>query len=203
MPNSIPRIGSLASTQNETESMTKNRSRSASGTLLLDSISGNFEFNDGRTSTQGDPRVEEATQTEELDMTSFQPHSIEARDINSEEKLSHPNLGDHQEKKNVMTEGQKIDQSQENSKKKSSLLQTQGFSSAVSNLPDLKESKPTMSDQEVHENQIENLSSINQQTNLIVPPLNFDLVNAGLYRSGHPNERNFDFMKGLGLNGVV
>ncbi|KAN0059927.1 hypothetical protein ACQY0O_007900 [Thecaphora frezii] len=37
----------------------------------------------------------------------------------------------------------------------------------------------------------------------IVPPLNFDMVARGIYRSGHPNERNFGFLHRLGLKTVV
>ena len=38
---------------------------------------------------------------------------------------------------------------------------------------------------------------------LVVPPLNFDMVAAGVYRSGHPNERNFEFMRRLGLRSIM
>lgn len=38
----------------------------------------------------------------------------------------------------------------------------------------------------------------------LVPPLNFELVAlGGLYRSGHPNERNFSFLRTLGLKSVL
>ncbi|PWO00797.1 protein-tyrosine phosphatase, partial [Tilletiopsis washingtonensis] len=37
----------------------------------------------------------------------------------------------------------------------------------------------------------------------VVPPLNFDMVAAGVYRSGHPNERNFEFMRRLGLRSIM
>lgn len=38
---------------------------------------------------------------------------------------------------------------------------------------------------------------------LIVPPLNFDMVAGGVYRSGHPNERNYGFMRRLGLKSIM
>lgn len=38
---------------------------------------------------------------------------------------------------------------------------------------------------------------------LVVPPLNFDMLAPGVYRSGHPNERNFGFMAGLELKCVM
>ena len=38
---------------------------------------------------------------------------------------------------------------------------------------------------------------------VLVPPLNFDMVAPGLYRSGHPNERNFAFLRRLGLRSIV
>ncbi|KAK0558749.1 peroxisome assembly protein (Peroxin-2) [Tilletia horrida] len=40
-------------------------------------------------------------------------------------------------------------------------------------------------------------------SHVVVPPLNFDVVAAGVYRSGHPNERNFDFMQRLGLRSIM
>ncbi|EPQ29761.1 uncharacterized protein PFL1_02434 [Pseudozyma flocculosa PF-1] len=42
------------------------------------------------------------------------------------------------------------------------------------------------------------------QSNLtVVPPLNFDMISPGVYRSGHPNERNFGFLKRLNLKSVM
>ncbi|TKY84673.1 hypothetical protein EX895_006575 [Sporisorium graminicola] len=38
---------------------------------------------------------------------------------------------------------------------------------------------------------------------LIVPPLNFSMVSRGIYRSGHPNERNFEFLRRLNLKSVL
>ena len=40
-------------------------------------------------------------------------------------------------------------------------------------------------------------------TALIVPPLNFSMVSRGIYRSGHPNERNFEFLRRLNLKSVL
>jgi len=36
-----------------------------------------------------------------------------------------------------------------------------------------------------------------------IPPVNFGLVEEGLYRSGHPNELNFPFLEKLGLKTVI
>ncbi|UZJ52715.1 hypothetical protein CBS101457_002035 [Exobasidium rhododendri] len=43
---------------------------------------------------------------------------------------------------------------------------------------------------------------------LLVPPLNFDMIyseggNGAIYRSGHPNERNFHFMSTLNLKSII
>lgn len=38
---------------------------------------------------------------------------------------------------------------------------------------------------------------------VLVPPINFALVAPGVYRSGHPNRRNFGFLGKLGLKTVV
>lgn len=45
-------------------------------------------------------------------------------------------------------------------------------------------------------------------SSLLVPPLNFDMVSSGggsgaIYRSGHPNERNFQFMSTLNLKTII
>ena len=38
---------------------------------------------------------------------------------------------------------------------------------------------------------------------VVVPPLNFDMVAPGVYRSGHPNARNFRFLQRLNLRSIV
>ena len=37
----------------------------------------------------------------------------------------------------------------------------------------------------------------------IVPPINFSLVATGVYRSGHPNKKNFGFLRTLNLRSVM
>ncbi|KAI8053707.1 putative tyrosine phosphatase [Syncephalis plumigaleata] len=37
----------------------------------------------------------------------------------------------------------------------------------------------------------------------LVPPLNFALVEAGIYRSGHPNPKNYRFLEKLGLRSII
>jgi tyrosine-protein phosphatase SIW14 len=37
----------------------------------------------------------------------------------------------------------------------------------------------------------------------LVPPLNFALVESGIYRSGHPNPKNYKFLKKLGLKTIL
>ncbi|WWD00109.1 hypothetical protein V866_007017 [Kwoniella sp. B9012] len=38
---------------------------------------------------------------------------------------------------------------------------------------------------------------------VLVPPINFSLVAPGIYRSGHPNRKNFTFLSKLNLRGIV
>ena len=38
---------------------------------------------------------------------------------------------------------------------------------------------------------------------IIVPPLNFALVADGIYRSGYPNKKNFEFLSRLNLKSVL
>ncbi|WWC87365.1 uncharacterized protein L201_002254 [Kwoniella dendrophila CBS 6074] len=38
---------------------------------------------------------------------------------------------------------------------------------------------------------------------VVVPPINFSLVVPGIYRSGHPNKKNFNFLKRLNLKNVI
>jgi tyrosine-protein phosphatase SIW14 len=38
---------------------------------------------------------------------------------------------------------------------------------------------------------------------LLVPPLNFAMVNPGVYRAGHPNKKNFKFLKKLQLKSII
>jgi Tyrosine phosphatase family len=40
-------------------------------------------------------------------------------------------------------------------------------------------------------------------SSLYIPPLNFGIVDKGVYRSGYPNDRNFPFLKKLGLRAIV
>jgi tyrosine-protein phosphatase SIW14 len=39
--------------------------------------------------------------------------------------------------------------------------------------------------------------------NLLIPPLNFAMVAKGVYRSGYPNQKNFPFLKKLGLKSIL
>mmetsp|Transcript_13090 Transcript_13090/g.15883 ORF Transcript_13090/g.15883 Transcript_13090/m.15883 type:complete len:223 (+) Transcript_13090:173-841(+) len=41
------------------------------------------------------------------------------------------------------------------------------------------------------------------QKKLLIPPLNFSLVNKGVYRSGYPNKRNFDFLETIGVRTFI
>ena len=38
---------------------------------------------------------------------------------------------------------------------------------------------------------------------VLVPPINFALVAPGVYRSGHPNKKNFPFLLGLSLKTII
>ena len=37
----------------------------------------------------------------------------------------------------------------------------------------------------------------------MVPPINFAMVVPGVYRSGHPNKKNFGFLRRLRLKGIM
>ncbi|KAL1537298.1 Tyrosine-protein phosphatase dsp1 [Salvia divinorum] len=41
------------------------------------------------------------------------------------------------------------------------------------------------------------------EDHLFVPPLNFSMVDYGIYRSGFPNSANFPFLKTLGLRSII
>ncbi|KAJ3305865.1 hypothetical protein HDV03_000974 [Kappamyces sp. JEL0829] len=41
------------------------------------------------------------------------------------------------------------------------------------------------------------------QQKVLVPPLNFSIVQTGIYRSGYPNTKNFEFLSKLGLKTVI
>ncbi|KAI8923371.1 tyrosine phosphatase family-domain-containing protein [Entophlyctis helioformis] len=42
-----------------------------------------------------------------------------------------------------------------------------------------------------------------ERERVLVPPLNFAMVEPGVYRSGYPNKKNFPFLKKLGLQSVM
>jgi tyrosine-protein phosphatase SIW14 len=51
-------------------------------------------------------------------------------------------------------------------------------------------------------------TALHSSSPLLVPPLNFDMVHSeggsgAIYRSGHPNERNFRFMSTLNLKSII
>lgn len=201
MPASIPRIGSLA--HQPTPQITT-RARSASATLLDYLTSSNLEH-------QKSDRVEEATQTEKTfgsDQENRPLPSIAGQDGIKQLKTS------VQEGNNISSFIESVDakgislnegRGKEKQKVEASNLDTPTSVKTNSNLshsnnPSKEKSSDPLSNLE---NEADSSPSISHLSNLIVPPLNFDLVNAGLYRSGHPNERNFDFMKGLGLKSIV
>nr|CCA27129.1 tyrosine phosphatase putative [Albugo laibachii Nc14] len=37
----------------------------------------------------------------------------------------------------------------------------------------------------------------------LIPPLNFSMVDAGVYRSGYPNKKNHSFLRQLGLRSIL
>ncbi|CAG8626892.1 5249_t:CDS:2 [Funneliformis caledonium] len=41
------------------------------------------------------------------------------------------------------------------------------------------------------------------ETKVMVPPLNFAMVAPGVYRSGHPNRKNYPFLIKLGLKSII
>ncbi|WVW78985.1 hypothetical protein I302_100948 [Kwoniella bestiolae CBS 10118] len=44
---------------------------------------------------------------------------------------------------------------------------------------------------------------ISSAPQVVVPPINFSLVAPGIYRSGHPNKKNFTFLRRLNLKAIV
>ncbi|CAG8551008.1 10209_t:CDS:2 [Scutellospora calospora] len=42
-----------------------------------------------------------------------------------------------------------------------------------------------------------------EEVKVMVPPLNFAMVAPGVYRSGHPNRKNFPFLKKLKLKSII
>ncbi|KAL0290041.1 UNVERIFIED_CONTAM: E3 ubiquitin-protein ligase COP1 [Sesamum angustifolium] len=46
-------------------------------------------------------------------------------------------------------------------------------------------------------------AEINDEENLFVPPLNFSMVDYGIFRSGFPDTANFPFLKTLGLRSIM
>jgi protein tyrosine/serine phosphatase len=47
------------------------------------------------------------------------------------------------------------------------------------------------------------MTSTPRTPKVLVPPINFSLVSRGVYRSGHPNRKNFAFLQGLSLKTVI
>jgi len=45
--------------------------------------------------------------------------------------------------------------------------------------------------------------SVVEEEEVMIPPLNFEMVSRGIYRSGYPNKRNFPFLNKLGLRSIV
>ncbi|CAG8469820.1 23293_t:CDS:2 [Cetraspora pellucida] len=46
-------------------------------------------------------------------------------------------------------------------------------------------------------------NSPDDEVKIMVPPLNFAMVAPGVYRSGHPNRKNFPFLKKLKLKSII
>ncbi|XP_057764958.1 tyrosine-protein phosphatase DSP1-like [Salvia miltiorrhiza] len=46
-------------------------------------------------------------------------------------------------------------------------------------------------------------ADVNAEDHLFVPPLNFSMVDYGIYRSGFPDAANFPFLKTLGLRSII
>ncbi|KAL6056557.1 Tyrosine-protein phosphatase dsp1 [Balamuthia mandrillaris] len=44
---------------------------------------------------------------------------------------------------------------------------------------------------------------LDDEPELLIPPLNFAMVAPGVYRSGYPNKKNFPFLKKLGLKRIL
>jgi tyrosine-protein phosphatase SIW14 len=48
-----------------------------------------------------------------------------------------------------------------------------------------------------------NASSVSTASEMLIPPLNFSMVIPGVYRSGYPNKKNFEFLKKIGLKSIL
>ena len=61
----------------------------------------------------------------------------------------------------------------------------------------------TLSDgtSEEGDSESENVSRVVEE--IFIPPVNFAMVEKGVYRSGYPSERNFDFLKKLKLKSIL
>jgi len=44
---------------------------------------------------------------------------------------------------------------------------------------------------------------VSRDAQMLIPPLNFAMVDRGVYRSGYPNENNFAFLQKLGLKSIM
>ena len=42
-----------------------------------------------------------------------------------------------------------------------------------------------------------------RELEMLIPPLNFSMVDKGVYRAGYPNPKNFAFLKKLGLKSIL
>ncbi len=50
---------------------------------------------------------------------------------------------------------------------------------------------------------VSNASSVSTASEMLIPPLNFSMVIPGVYRSGYPNKKNFEFLKKIGLKSIL
>lgn len=50
---------------------------------------------------------------------------------------------------------------------------------------------------------VTNPSSMSATSEMLIPPLNFSMVIPGVYRSGYPNKKNFEFLKKIGLKSIL
>lgn len=51
--------------------------------------------------------------------------------------------------------------------------------------------------------QISPIASTSIKSRVVVPPINFSLVAPGIHRSGHPNKKNFSFLRRLKLKSIM
>uniref|UniRef100_V5F2I9 Protein tyrosine phosphatase n=1 Tax=Kalmanozyma brasiliensis (strain GHG001) TaxID=1365824 RepID=V5F2I9_KALBG len=141
-----------------------------------------------KSSTSSTPAEEAMPASATMTPDVAQSTSVKAQD-SPEEDAPVPPAADQQQAHDVVAAGNPIDSVLPNKQPKESTSTTVPPPIDRSHLP-ASLTTPTSTDPSTSHT-------------LIVPPLNFAMVSRGIYRSGHPNERNFEFLRRLNLKSVL